>query len=421
MKSYLYPRLNLDISFVDLAFGLFPWLSKSSVQSPSILQDFSQNHKQVLVTLSVRTAFDLWLQALNFPKGTEVLMSAINIRDMQEIVKNHGLIPVPVDINLDTLAPDIELLGSLISQKSRVFVVAHLFGSIIDLEPIVNICQKHQILLVEDCAQAFCGTNYYGASSADVSLFSFGPIKSSTALGGAIVCIKDSTIAEKMVTLAAEYSCRSELWFGKRIWKYLGLKTLSIPQVYVHLISLMKLLGFDIDITINSLTRGFASGDLFTKIRYRPPQMMLQLLWRRLNNLDNSRFQKREDKARLLISQLDPEIVYPGSKTAFHSFWVFPILVNKPDSLMTKLRAEGFDATRGNTSLTHFSNLPETELLKVKNLFTAKQLSEQILYLPVYANMRDTNIIRLAGLINQFSGKISDKSRKNPPSVNGIC
>ncbi|WP_228061502.1 DegT/DnrJ/EryC1/StrS family aminotransferase [[Phormidium] sp. LEGE 05292] len=160
MKRYLYPRLSLDISFADLAFGLFYRLNKSLVKSPSILQYFSQNHKQVLVTLSVRTAFDLWLQALNLPKGTEVLMSAINIRDMQEIVKNHGLIPVPVDINLDTLAPNIELLGSLISPKSRVFVVAHLFGSIIDLEPIVEICQKHQILLVEDCAQAFCGTNY---------------------------------------------------------------------------------------------------------------------------------------------------------------------------------------------------------------------------------------------------------------------
>ncbi|MFB2879837.1 DegT/DnrJ/EryC1/StrS family aminotransferase [Floridanema aerugineum] len=236
MKSYLYPRLNLDISFADLAFGLFPWLSKSSVQNSSIIQDFSRNHKQVLVTLSVRTAFDLWLQALNLPKGTEVLMSAINIRDMQEIVKNHGLIPVPVDINLDTLAPDIELLKSLISPKSRVFVIAHLFGSIIDLEPIVEICQKHQILLVEDCAQAFCGTSYCGASSADVSLFSFGPIKSSTALGGAIACIQDSMIAEKMVTLAAEYPCRSELWFCQRVFKYWGLKVLSIPQVYVFLI-----------------------------------------------------------------------------------------------------------------------------------------------------------------------------------------
>jgi perosamine synthetase len=70
MKSYLYPRLSLDISFADLAFGLFYRLNKSLVKSPSILQDFSQNHKQVLVTLSVRTAFDLWLQALNLPKGT---------------------------------------------------------------------------------------------------------------------------------------------------------------------------------------------------------------------------------------------------------------------------------------------------------------------------------------------------------------
>ena len=402
MKNYLYTRLSLDISFADLGFSLFPWLNKSFVQNPYILQHFSQNNKQVLVTLSVRTAFDLLLKALNLPRGTEVLMSAINIRDMGEIVKAHDLILVPIDINLDTLAPDIQCLENLISSKSRVLVVAHLFGSIVDLQPIAEICQKHQILLVEDCAQAFCGTKYFGAKTADVSLFSFGPIKSSTALGGAIACIKDSMLLEKMITLAGKYPDRSTLWFCQRVLKYGGLKLLSIPQIYVHLILIMKWLGFDIDITINSLTRGFASGDLLTKIRYRPPQMMIQLLWRRLNNLDDSQFEKRETKARLLISHLVSEIIYPGSKAAFHSFWVFPILTRNPKSLMAKLRTEGFDATQGNTSLTHFSNVPETGLSTVKGIFTAKQLSEEILYLPVYSNMPDTDIIRLAELVNQF-------------------
>jgi len=43
-----------------------------------------------------------------------------------------------------------------------------------------------RFLLVEDCAQAFAGTQYYGYPQADVSLFSFGAIKSCTALGGAV-------------------------------------------------------------------------------------------------------------------------------------------------------------------------------------------------------------------------------------------
>jgi len=401
MKNYLYPRLSLDITFADLYFSLLSGFKKSPAPTPIILQNFSQNNKQVLLTLSVRTAFDLLLQALKLPKGTEVLMTAINIKDMVEIVNEHGLIPVPVEINFDTLAPDLELLERQITTKSRVFVVAHLFGAIIDLQPIIDICQKHQILIVEDCAQGFCGTKYCG-TLADVSLFSFGPIKSSTALGGAITCIKDANLAEKMTTLAAKYPSKSEGWFQQRILKYWGLKLLSIPHIYARLIWLIQLLGFDIDVTINSLTRGFASGNLLTKIRYRPPQTMLNLLWRRLNNVDNQSFGKREAKARLLISRLVPEISYPGSKTTFHSFWVFPILINDPKSLITELRKEGFDATRGNTSLTHISNVQETELLTNKNLFQAEHLREKIVYLPLSLNMPDTEIIRLAELVNHI-------------------
>jgi hypothetical protein len=61
MKTSLYPRLSLDISFADLGFSLFSWLNKSLGTSPEILQNFSQDNKQILVTLSVRTAFDLLL------------------------------------------------------------------------------------------------------------------------------------------------------------------------------------------------------------------------------------------------------------------------------------------------------------------------------------------------------------------------
>jgi dTDP-4-amino-4,6-dideoxygalactose transaminase len=163
-------------------------------------------------------------------------------------------------------------------------------------------------------------------------------------------------------------------------------------------------LGYDIDVSINSLTRGFSQGDLITKIRYRPPQTMVKLLWRRLKNCENHGIEQREAKARLLISYLDPEILYPGSKATFHSFWVFPILVVNPNFLMTKLREEGFDATRGNTSLIHLSNSTQYITPSVSiNLFQAKQLNEQILYLPVSKDMPEREIIKLAKLLNLYS------------------
>lgn len=52
-----------------------------------------------LIILSVRSAFDLALRSLRLPPGSEVLLTALTVPDMVGIVRSHGLIPVPVDID----------------------------------------------------------------------------------------------------------------------------------------------------------------------------------------------------------------------------------------------------------------------------------------------------------------------------------
>ena len=57
--------------------------------------------------LSVRSAWDLLLHVLAWPAGSEVIVSAITHPDMITILRAHGLVPVPVDVDLDTLAPSV--------------------------------------------------------------------------------------------------------------------------------------------------------------------------------------------------------------------------------------------------------------------------------------------------------------------------
>ena len=399
----VYPRLQLDISFSELAASLFSFAYFSHrEQNTREIQSFWKSTKEVLVTLSIRTSVDLLLQSLNLPPGSEVLMSAVNIQDMVEIVKRHGLVPVPVDICLDTLTPSLQLLEALISENSRVFLVAHLFGSIIDLKPYTQFCKKHNILLIEDCAQAFAASKYHGYEEADVSFFSFGPIKSCTALGGAVTLIRDRTLAEKMKSLEQQYPLRSEFWFFKRVLKYLGLKFFSIPWVYSHLLAFLSLLDRDLDLVINSLTRGFSQGDIFAKIRYRPPNRMVELLNRRLRSCNNQWFERRESKARKFLSQLAPEIPCLGQKAEYNSFWVFPILVAEPAALMAKLRENGFDATRGNTSLICIENLRSHRTLPVPSPVNGQYLLKQVLYLPVSESLPEQELEYLAKQVNDF-------------------
>lgn len=399
----VYPRLQLHIHFSELAASLLSFFCFSDKKKHlREIQSFWKGNQDVVVTLSVRTSLDLLLQSLNLPAGSEVLMSAVNIRDMVEVVKGHGLVPVPVDISLDTLTPSIELLEALISEKSRVLLVAHLFGSIINLEPYAQLCKKHNLLLVEDCAQAFAGSKYYGYEEADISFFSFGPIKSCTALGGAVTLIRNKTLTEKMKSFEEQYPYRSEFWFLKRVLKYFGLKLFSIPRIYYHLLAVLRLLDRDLDVVINSLTRGFSQGDILSKIRYRPPQRMVELLSRRLRHCDINWFKQRESKARTFLAMLLPEIPCPGNKAEYHSFWVFPILVSNPELLMAHLRDKGFDATRGNTSLICIEDLRSQDKLQASQPQNAKHLIDHVLYLPVSESLPEQELEHLAKLVNEF-------------------
>jgi len=69
------------------------------------------------VTISARTAWSLFLRVLDLPQGSEVLMTSINIPDMVQIVKEYGLVPVPVDINIETTAPTLEDIKEVMSPK----------------------------------------------------------------------------------------------------------------------------------------------------------------------------------------------------------------------------------------------------------------------------------------------------------------
>lgn len=101
--------------------------------------------------LSVRTAFDLYLKALELPRGSMVVCSALTIPDMVTIFEEHGLVPVPVDMDPDTLAPEPGALESEVErcgggregdgkgggeqQRVRAIYVAHVFGAQVSVLP----------------------------------------------------------------------------------------------------------------------------------------------------------------------------------------------------------------------------------------------------------------------------------------------
>jgi dTDP-4-amino-4,6-dideoxygalactose transaminase len=370
-KRRSHPTIQLDVSFADLNAcfnSFFSIINKQ--QCLNDIKSFWHTDKEILVTLSVRTSLDLLLQSLNLPPESEVLMSAVNIREMAEIIRSHGLIPVPIDISIDTVAPNLEILEQLVSPRSKVLLIAHLFGIIIPLQPYADFCKKHHILLVEDCAQAFAGKQYFGYPQADVSLFSFGAIKSCTALGGAVALIKDKQLAQKIESIEQAYPQKSEFWYLKRLFKFYWLKFLSLPSIYYQIINLMRLLNLDVESTIKKATLGFPRGDLLAKIRYRTPKHLLWFLNYRLSNCDD--FQERIQRGKDFLKMLPDNLTIPGKKAEYNSFWVMPILIDSPDAMAKILRGEGFDSARGNRSLFAIYAKPNTpnHLLPIQSQYS---------------------------------------------------
>jgi perosamine synthetase len=151
-----------------------------------------------LVCYPVRSGWDLWLGAQGLRGGDEVLVSAVTHPDMVRIIRGHGLRARPVDIDPQTLTPHLGMLESALTPRTRVLLVAHLFGGRMDLGPVAGFAREHGLILVEDCAQAFQGPEAVGDPAADVSMYSFGTLKTSTALGGAVLRVRGRGVLRKM-------------------------------------------------------------------------------------------------------------------------------------------------------------------------------------------------------------------------------
>src|SRR5215211_7023527 len=171
----IYARHRLDLPAGDIFFGVLAcgrmW-ERERLETE--ISDLCSLGDEGLVCLSVRSGWDLWLEAQGLRAGDEVLVSAITHPDMIRIIRSKGLRAIPVDIDPETLAPQPWMLEAALTPRTRVVLVAHLFGGRMDLRPVVSFAREHGLPLVEDCAQALQGPDSMGGSPADVSMYSFG-------------------------------------------------------------------------------------------------------------------------------------------------------------------------------------------------------------------------------------------------------
>lgn len=392
----MWARKRLDITWRDLFCGLGFCLTRWDwTHAEADAERAWSDDGDALACLSVRSAFDLLLAAANFPAGSEVLVSAITVPDMLRIIREHGLVPVPLDLDPGTALPPPEQIALRSTPRTRAVLIAHLYGTSGPLDAHCAVAREHNLLLVEDCAQAFRGREYRGHPQADASLFSFGSIKTATALGGAIARVRDAALRDAMRRRQAEYAVQSRFGYLQRIVKYMLLKGASYPAPLRCLIGLLGLLGRDHDRLLNAAVRGFDAARLFALIRRQPCAPLLALLARRLRTFDTARQERRTARGRSLCAALRGAYECPAGNVTPHVFWVFPILTGRPDEVRCELLRHGFDSTQGQ-SLIVVEAPPGRDDLVPHN---ALRLLAETVYLPFYDALPDSELSRMAGVV----------------------
>ena len=395
----MIPRKKIDIGASDLAAAAVSCLAGGDADAlVDRINAAWPSGGRIVPFLSVRSGFDATLEALRLPPGSEVLVSALTIRDMERILREHGLVPVPVDVDMQRLDVDASSLAAAATDKTKAVLIAHLFGSRMRMDPIIEFARALGLLVFEDCAQAYVGPGYQGDPRSDVRMFSFGPIKTATALGGGLLFFRDSGLREKAGAIQDGWARQGQFQFLKRIFKYALICCLGSRPAYRVFVALCGWLGTDHETVLGKSVRGFAGSDLFPQIRRRPSRALLALIARRLGRFDPGRIEGRRRAASALMDQL-PEGSRLGKDAHEHSHWVFPILAGDPDRLVKFLWARGFDGTRGQSSLVVVGSTDAATSKPVK----ATDAYGRLLYLPDPGNLCGADAARLLDALREFA------------------
>src|SRR5256885_9334337 len=120
----MYPRKQLDIRWLDLLYAAFYCAFPRSIRAKEgELEGMFASPFPVLSAFTVRTGFDMCLAALGLPAGSEILMSALTIKEMVNIPKHHRPFPIPLATQRGTLAPEIATVDEAITERTRRIVI----------------------------------------------------------------------------------------------------------------------------------------------------------------------------------------------------------------------------------------------------------------------------------------------------------
>jgi perosamine synthetase len=193
------------------------WISSQGAYVKRFEENFARfvQAGYAVTTSNGTTALHLAIAALGIGPGDEVIVPNLTFAASANAVLHAGGTPVLADVSLDHWTLDPAGLEKLITPKTKAIMPVHLYGHPCDMDPIMEIARKHNLYVVEDCAESI-GAQYRGRSTGSIGhigCFSFFSNKVVTTGEGGMCVTSDPELRQKMMILRDHGMSRE-----KRYW-----------------------------------------------------------------------------------------------------------------------------------------------------------------------------------------------------------
>jgi dTDP-4-amino-4,6-dideoxygalactose transaminase len=202
------PPLDLKRQYqaigADVSAAVLEVLASGAYIGGAVVQNFEQQFATYVGTQacvgcnSGTDALYLALRAMKIGSGDEVITTPFTFIATAETISAVGAKPVFVDIDLATFNLDLDRVAAAITPRTKAIMPVHLFGNPIDMTKLMAIAKRHNLIVIEDCAQA-TGAKWNGQQVGSIGhfgCFSFFPTKNLGACGdGGAITLNDPELA----------------------------------------------------------------------------------------------------------------------------------------------------------------------------------------------------------------------------------
>lgn len=287
--------------------------------------------------------------ACEIGKGDEVILPTNAFTADLEAIKWAGARPVLTDMREKDFGPDPEHVERAITSKTKAIMIVHMYGHPVDMEPILDICERRGIVLIEDASHAH-GAEYRGkkvGTFGRVGCFSCGVVKNLNALGDA------------------------------------GFAVTNDPEV-AHKLNFLRVHG-----------QVKKNDHHFYGFNSRLDELQAVVLRARLKRLDEKNERRRRIAARYtnVFQELDgvmvPPLDPPWKKSVFHRY---VIRVKERESLMAHLKAKGIGAGIYYPVPLHLQRAWKEEGHPEAGFPVSERVAREILAIPLFPEMKEAEI-----------------------------